>query len=222
MIQACLKYFTSHEDKANRSFCYAIKGNHTLTPGSVYYMGVYKYITSRMVQGVEKKSETLYPFVFDVKKQDMETNQEVIDQLFSMSQVGGMEYNPSEAEYNNQLVDEMRLLFTESSSLERKTRLGELQRQAESDRLHSETQTTEFYNIRINAVKKRLKEREDILEFFTHDSPERQNLERLIKMDRGLLESHKRDLQERLDIINENRKIVVECEPSSIALIRVR
>ena len=222
MIQACLKYFTSHEDKANRSFCYAIKGNHTLTPGSVYYMGVYKYITSRMVQGVEKKSETLYPFVFDVKKQDMETNQEVIDQLFSMSQVGGMEYNPSKAEYNNQLVDEMRLLFTESSSLERKARLGELQRQAESDRLHSETQTTEFYNIRINAVKKRLKEREDILEFFTHDSPERQNLERLIKMDRGLLESHKRDLQEKLDVINESRNIVVECEPSSIALIRVR
>ena len=97
-----------------------------------------------------------------------------------------------------------------------------MQRQAESDRLHSEIQTTEFYNIRINAVKKRLKEREDILEFLFHDSPERQNLERLVKMDRGLLESHKRELQERLDIINENKKIVVECEPSSIALIRVR
>ena len=222
MIQACLKYFTSHEDKANRSFCYAIKGNHTLISGSIFYMGVYKYITSRMVQGVEKKSETLYPFVFDLKKQEMESNQDVIDQLFSLSQIGGMEYNPSENEYNSQIVDEMRLLFTESSSFERKSRLSELQRQAESDRLHSEIQTTEFYNIRINAVKKRLKEREDILEYFTHDSPERQNLERLIKMDRGLLESHRRELQEKLDIINESKKIVVECEPSSIALIKVR
>lgn len=222
VIQACLKYFTTHEDESNRSFCYAINGNHTLASGSVYYMGIYKYITSRMVQGVEKKSETLHPFVFDVKKQELETNQNVIDQLFSMSQVGGMEYNPSETEYNAQLVDEMRLLFTESSSLERKTRLRELQRQAESDRLHSEIQTTEFYNIRINAVKKRLKEREGLLEFFTNETSERQNLERLIKMDRGLLESHIRDLQERLDVINENRKIVVECNPSSIALIRVR
>lgn len=222
VIQACLKYFTTHEDESNRSFCYAINGNHTLASGSVYYMGIYNYITSRMVQGVEKKSETLHPFVFDVKKQELETNQNVIDQLFSMSQVGGMEYNPSETEYNAQLVDEMRLLFTESSSLERKTRLRELQRQAESDRLHSEIQTTEFYNIRINAVKKRLKEREGLLEFFTNETSERQNLERLIKMDRGLLESHIRDLQERLDVINENRKIVVECNPSSIALIRVR
>jgi len=222
VIQACLKYFATHEDESNRSFCYAINGNHTLVSGSVYYMGIYKYITSRMVQGVEKKSETLYPFVFDVKKQEMETNQDVIDQLFSLSQVGGMEYNPSETEYDTQIVDEMRLLFTESSSLERKKRLRELERQAESDRLHSELQTTEFYNIRINAVKKRLKEREGFLELFTYDSPERQNYERLIKMDRGLLESHIRDLQERLDIINENRKIVVECNPSSIALIKVK
>lgn len=222
VIQACLKYFATHEDESNRSFCYAINGNHTLMSGSVYYMGIYKYITSRMVQGVEKKSETLYPFVFNVNKREMETNQDVIDQLFSLSQVGGMEYNPSESEYNTQLVDEMRLLFTESSSFERKTRLRELERQAESDRLHSELQTTEFYNIRINAIKSRLREREGMLELFTRDSPERQNYERLIKMDRGLLESHIRDLQERLDVINENRKIVVDCEPSSIALIKVR
>ena len=114
----------------------------------------------------------------------------------------------------------MKLSFVEASTLERNTRKEELKRQAESERIHNEAQTKEFYNIRIENVRKRIKNREDIIELLPLDNPERQSIERLVKMDKGLLEIHQRELQEKLDIINADANISVDCERLSVALIK--
>ncbi len=221
IIQACLKYFTTHQDETNKTFCYALDSDDVLSSGKFYYLGIYQFVTSRAFHGVQKKSENLLPFVFDIENRQLVTDETIVNRLYSISQVSGKEYNPAESLFTNDLVNDMKLSFVEASTNERNARKGELVRQSESERLHNETQTKEYYSIRLDNLRKRIKDREDIVEFFSLDSPERQNLERLIKMDKGLLDSHIKELQEKLDIINADPNISVDCEPLSIALIKI-
>ena len=62
---------------------------------------------------------------------------------------------------------------------------------------------------------------EDILEFIEVGSAEYQSHERVIKMNRGLLESHKKALEEKLSMINRDSEINVDCIPVSISLIKI-
>jgi len=221
VIQACLKYFSTHQDDSKKSFCYALNSDDVLTAGKYYYLGIYQFITSRAFQGVQKKSESLLPFVFDIKERQVVSDEIIVNRLFSVSQISGKEFNPDESLYASDIVNDMKLSFVEASTQERNARKGELTRQAESERLHDEIQTKEFYSIRINNETRRIKDREDVLEFMSFDSPERKILERDIKRDRGLLDTHIKELQEKLDIINADAAISVDCEPLSIALIKI-
>ena len=221
IIQACLKYFTAHQDDSNKSFCYAVESDGVLCKDKYYYMGIYQFVTSRSFQGVQKKSETLQPFVFDIETRQLVSDDTIINSLFGISQVSGKEYNPSESLYSPEVVNDMKLSFVEASTQERNNRKEELTRQAESERLHNAAQTKEFYSIRIENEKRRLKEKEGMLEFYPLDIPERKLFERDIKRDRGLLESHIRELQEKLDVINADANISVDCEPLSVALIKI-
>lgn len=221
IIQACLKYFSTHQDDTNKTFCYSLNSDDVLKAGTFYYLGIYQYVTSRAFQGVQKKSETLQPFVFDIEKCHLVTDENIVNRLFSLSQISGKEYNPAESLYTPDVISEMKLSFVEASTKERNTRKGELVRQAESERLHNEIQTKEYYSIRIENERRRLKDKEDTVEFLPIDSQERRILERDIKRDRGLMDSHIKELQEKLDIINEDANISVDCEPLSIALIKI-
>ena len=65
IICACLNYFIQKEDKSKTSFSYAIRNDEAIPAGSVYYLAVYKLSTSRMIQGIRKSTDTLFPVVFD-------------------------------------------------------------------------------------------------------------------------------------------------------------
>jgi hypothetical protein len=66
-----------------------------------------------------------------------------------------------------------------------------------------------------------IKNWEDILEFLEVGSAEYQSQERVIKMNRGLLESNKKALEEKLSMINRDSEINVDCIPVSISLIKI-
>ena len=184
-------------------------------------MGIYQFVTSRAFQGVQKKNETLQPYVFDIENRQLVTDETIVNSIFAISQISGKEFNPSEALYTSDIVSDMKLSFVEASTQDRNTRKGELKRQAESERIHNEAQTREFYSIGIENIRRRIKNREDIIEFLSTDSPERQSLERLVKMDKGLLVRNEKELQEKLDAINNDTNIEVDCEPLSVALIKI-
>ena len=184
-------------------------------------MCVYNYVTTQRVHGVMKKSEALVPFVFNMGNLQMEVDEAVINRLYGASQVNGIEYNPPSSLYADSIVNEMRVAFLEASTNERRKQLDELQRHAESERLHDELQTKEYFNVRLENLRQRIKEREEILNNFMTDDVERQNIERVLKMDKGLLESRLRELQDKIDVINEDNQISVDCEPQSLVLIYI-
>ena len=221
IIQACLKYSLTHEDKAKTSFCYSLKADDVLKSGAAYYMSTFQFTTSRMVQGVLKHSETMLPFVFNITNREIEHNQTVIDRLFSVSQSQGYEYNPSADLYDTELIADMRYDFAAEVKAERTNRQEELRRQAESERIHSEAQTKEYYRSRMDIIKARIKEREDILEFVFNDEKQRRSLENIIRLDKGQMERLKKELDDRLAIINEDPQINVNEQLMTLNLIRI-
>ena len=221
IIQACLKYSLTHEDKAKTSFCYSLKSDDVLKSGAAYYMSTFQFTTSRMVQGVLKHSETMLPFVFNITNREIEHNQAVIDRLFSVSQSQGYEYNPSADLFDSELIADMRYDFAAEVKAERTSRQEELRRQAESERIHSEAQTKEYYRSRMDIIKARIKEREDILEFVFNDDKQRRSLENIIRLDKGQMERLKKELDDRLAIINEDAQINVNEQLMTLNLIRI-
>ena len=188
---------------------------------SFYYMCIYKFSTKRMVQGVKKNIDNFVPFVYDIKKEKMIEDENIVNRLFSVCQIEGKELNPEESWYKTEIIDKMRYLFREASSKERRKRLDELQSQAESQRIHDEMQTIEYYNVSIQKLQDQISEREWIIESLPRESQERKNLEKTLPMNKGKLESLKNDLEQKLKMINENTNIGIEVDPSSIALIKI-
>ena len=221
IVQACLKYSLTHEDTSKTSFCYSLKADDVLTAGSVYYMSTFQFTTSRMVQGVMKHSETMRPFVFNIAKREIETDQTVIDHLFGVSQSQGYEYNPSSELFDADLIADIRYDFTAEVKQERNNRQEELRRQAESERIHSEAQTKEYYRSRIDIIKHRIKEREDMLEFIYNDDKQRRSFENVIRLDKYQLDRLNKEMDERLSIINEDPQITVDEKLMSLNLIRI-
>ena len=221
IIQACLKYFLNNEDKAKTSFCYSLKSDDILKAGSAYYLGMFQFTTTRMVQGVQKHSESMQPLVFDIANREIVYSQAIIDRLYSVSQSQGYEYNPSSDLFDADLIADLRLDFTAEVKAERNNRQDELRRQAESERIHSEAQTKEYYRSRMDIIKTRIREREGILEFLFNDDKERRRLENIIRLDKGLLERLTKEMDERLAIINEDAQINVDEQLMSLNLIRI-
>ena len=221
IIQSCLKYFSSHKDDNVKSFCFSLKSDDILKADSFYYMCIYKFSTKRMVQGVEKNSDNFVPFVYDIKQEKMIEDENIINRLFSVCQIEGKELNPEESWYKTEIIDKMRYLFREASSKERRKRLDELQSQAESQRIHDEMQTIEYYNVSIQKLQDQIREREWIIESLPRESQERKNLEKTIPMNKGKLESLKNGLEQKLKMINENVNIDIDRVESSIALIKI-
>ena len=221
IIQACLKYFMNNEDKAKTSFCYSLKSDDILMAGSAYYLGMFQLTITRMVQGVLKHSESMQPFVFDIANRKIVHSQAVIDRLYSVSQTQGYEYNPSSDFFDAELIADLRLDFTAEVKEERSNRQNELRRQAESERIHSEAQTKEYYRSRMDIIKARIRERESILEFVFNDDKERRRIENIIRLDKGQLERLTKEMDERLAIINEDAQINVDEQLMSLNLIRI-
>ena len=184
-------------------------------------MSTFQFTTSRMVQGVLKHSETMLPFVFNISTREMEHNQAVIDRLFSVSQSQGYEYNPSADLFDAEMIADMRYDFTAEVKAERTNRQEELRRQAESERIHSEAQTKEYYRSRMDIIKARIKEREDLLEFVFNDDKRRRSLENIIRLDKGQMDRLKKELDDRLAIINEDAQINVNEQLMTLNLIRI-
>lgn len=221
VIQACLKYFTSHEDESKTSFCYSIKSDGILKSGKTYYMGLCQFVTTRKVQGVMKNSENYLPVVFDVEAREIVHEQDTINRIFSISQTSGYEYNPSKDLYDEDLIADLRSDFTAEITEKRNSRQGELRRQAESERIHNEAQTKEYYYSRMANDKKRVEDLEFELCQNYLDDNSRKSIENNLRLAKGRLSVLQREMEDRLSMINEDGKISINDRLMMLNLIKV-
>lgn len=229
IIQACLNYFIKKDDENKKSFCYAIQDTDNQFDSKVYYLAIYQLSTHRIVQGVEKKTETLLPLLFDVSKDRIVDDQATVDALFSKSQNLGIEHNASNDDIKRDIVANMKSDFAEAISKEIKEKVSELQKQAESDRFRTEQQTLEYYKTRIANYRKSIEAREkelDDLQYYTFDKPEtrekkRRGLEGAIRLFNANIAQLENDRQSHLEMINRDPEIGIEKDIISINLINI-
>ena len=222
IIQASLNYFVKKDDKAKTSFCYALKDEKGICTTNLYYMAIYQMSMHRIVQGVEKRSETLLPLLYNVADRSLVNDKEVVDGLFSKSQVCGIEHNASNSDIDRDMIQDMRYDFAEYISNEIDKKVRELKNQAESERFRNEQQTIEYYNSRIENYNRNIDEWEQILEYTSYDNgKERRRWEGAIRLAKANISQLEHDMEEHLNQINRDPQIGIESEIISINLINI-
>ncbi len=174
-----------------------------------------------MVQGIEKTYETLIPLLFDVHNDRQETDQEVVDHVYSCSQVAGIEHNPQNPDIDKEMLQDIRYDFAATLSERKKEKIAELKREADSERIHNENQTKEYYRSRIVNLEKSIEEWRDNIMWSFNDDKERRRWENAIRLGNANINRLKKEEQERLDIIQTDPQISVDDEILSLNLIYV-
>ena len=222
IIYACLNYFIATEDKNKTTFSYSVEHNELLESGNTFFLGVYKLSTSRMVQGVKKISETLFPVAYDANLRAMTEDQRIVDSLFGLSQTDGEEHNPSNDYCDKELVQDLRYSFIDAVHEAKEARFQELTRQAESERKRNEQQTREYYQSLIANREKQIDEWELSLQYSFLDDKEKRNIEGAIRLGKANIDKYRKDLEQRLSIINSDPGITINEELISINLVTVQ
>lgn len=223
MIQACLNYFKQHDDQNKTSFSYSLRADELLHEGEVYYMGLYQLTTNRMVQGVKKTAGDLLPVLYNISKDELVEDQDIIDRIFRRSQIEGYERNVSNKDVQVELIENMKSDFTFAVSEEKKRRIEESSRQIESDRQRNIQQTMEYYKSRIENHKNNITNWENELQwnFDYLDEKEIRNKQgaiRLAKANIGILEKER---DERIELINQDTPPTIEDKILSINLVTI-
>lgn len=222
IMQASLNYFIKNDDKSKTSFCYALKDEKGVCTTNLYYMAIYQMSMHRIVQGVEKHSETLLPLLFSVADRSIVADKDIADGLFSKSQVSGIEHNASNGDIDRDMIQEMRYDFAEYISSEIEKRVRELKNQAESERFRNEQQTIEYYKSRIENHERNIDEWEQILEYTSYENTkERRRWEGAIRLSKANISQLEHDMEEHLNQINSDPQIGIESEIISINLINI-
>lgn len=221
LIQSCLRYNLQDDDKNKTSFCFALNHDNVLRKGCVYYLATYQVNVHRMVQGIEKTYETLIPLLYDAHNDRLETDQELVDHIYSCSQVAGIEHNPQNADIDKEMLQDIRYDFAETLSERKKERIAELKREADSERIHNEYQTKEYYRSRIANIEKNIEEWSDNIILSFNDDKERRRWENAIRLGNANINRLKKEEQERLDIIQTDPRISVDDEILTLNLIYI-
>lgn len=221
MIQACLNYFSKNEDNSNTTFSYALDADEVLQRGNRYYMGLYQLTLRRSVQGVKKETAELVPVLFNMHTGAVEANTEIVDHVFRRSQTEGKECNATNESIDSSIIDNMNYDFTEYISTEKKMRLEEEKRQAESDRLRNEQQTTEYYKSRIKNHLNNIEQWEYEVANILMDDKDIRNKTGAIRLAKSQVAKLQKERDERLLFINQDNQLAIEDKLLSLNLISI-
>lgn len=225
LIQSCLDYNLCDDDRTKTSFCFALSHDNMLHQGEVYYLATYRVSVHRMVQGFEKNFEknfeTLVPLLFNVGRKEVETEQELVDYVYSRSQVAGLEHNPQNADLDSRMLEDIRYEFAGQISQRKKNRLAELKIESETERLHNVAQTKEYYRLRIANIRRNIEEWRDNLLMNWSSDKERSNWENAIRINEALIGRLEKEQQQRIDILQQDPQITIDAQILSLNLIYV-
>ena len=223
MIQACLNYFKQNDDQNKTSFSYSLRSDELLHEGEVYYMGLYQLTTSRMVQGVKKTAGDLLPVVYNIAKDELVEDQEIIDRIYRRSQIEGAERNASNSDVQSEIIENMKSDFTFAVSEEKKRRIEESTRQIESDRQRNIQQTLEYYKSRIENHKNNISDWEDELQwnFDYLDDKEIRSKQGAIRLAKANISMLEKERDERIDLIKQDTTPTIDDKILSINLVTI-
>lgn len=221
IIQACLNYCHRSEDSNKTTFCYSLSNDNLLHKDSIYYLIIYQIEVTRKVQGVPKHSETLLPLLYNVKEKNIVHDEDLIDRIFSRSQVEGREHNAANADVESEMIQDMRYDFAEEIHDKTAEQLAEIKMQVDSDRQRNEKQTIEYYNTLINNQHEYIHAWESEMNLNKFDEKRVKELQGVIRLAHSRIQQLEKDRDDRLALLQESSLIDINEKILSLSLIYI-
>lgn len=223
IIVATLQYYSTKNTESNTTFNYGLNADDMLKTGDSYFLAVYRMTNSYRLLGAEKKMETLYPLVYDIKANEFITNRQITDRIFSRSQTEGFVQNKDLSGVTEELIEDMRDDFLFAISEEKEMRSQSQLEQILNDQKRESEQSEQYYNVRVTRIKERVAGyKADLLWAEQRvDDADIKRLKGLVARAEGELRAMENKRDEDLQRINEDPKLSIKEKLVSLSLINV-
>ena len=222
IIQACHQYYLSQEDKSSTSFCYALTEDEQLEKDKLYYLIIYKVRVANKVHGVPKFTETLLPILYDINNRKVVKDEDLVEHIFSRSQIDGKECNALNEGMNMELIQDMRFDFTEAVDNIIDKRKNELLLQIVGDNQRTVHQTKDYYRCRIDNLQQNINAWKVEVEWLMASDEKRANqMLRLIHMTEENIRRLESERDTRLEQLEESTLIDISKSIVSLNLVNI-
>lgn len=219
LIQACMRFFAQHADDACTTYSYALSADELLQSGDRFCLGLYEVVTTRNVHGVQKSTSELMPALFNLQSDTIENRKEIVEHIYSCSQVCGVECDAAAIDAAS--ADVMCVDFAEYVDSEIKAKKAEEYRRKESDRSRSALQTTQYYDSNIAYAEQELEKYTNLCDDMKFSESHRRGYALQKRLWERVIEKYKQECDERLSIINAESPVLVNARLLSLSIITI-
>ena len=226
IIRSGVKLFEEKRDKSQCTFFFKL--NSDKLPSAIkkdkYMLAIYKISVSRNVFDKQMTTDSLYPILFDIDKNEIITDHELAEKFMGRAQVDGS-YAPLEENFklDTEMIDDLRYDLKEVIDAYVAEHRTELQNRIDNNKKLRYQQTIQYYESREKSLNTSIRNQEFFREtaITRDDDVAQRNAENAIR----LMNANLRDLQKRkemdLERINRDVQLKVTEEIKSLNLVQV-
>lgn len=227
IIQAALIYFAKQRNENEKTFRFDVKKEDLgveINKG-FYFLSIYQIETSKVIFGTKKITNTLHPFLYDVKECKIIDNPELTSKFYGKAQVkGSYQRNDEFEDIDSDVITNMQFDLAEAVDDFRTQYTDELKLQADNSTLMITQQTQAYYKYRIDSMKVFIKNAEDRLDIARtiNNEKEIRNAEGALRLHFSNLRNLEREMEDEIERVSKDHELEVRTNLLSINYINVK
>ena len=227
IIQAALIYFAKQRNENEKTFRFDVKKEDLgveINKG-LYFLSIYQIETSKVIFGTKKITNTLHPFLYDVKECRIIDNPELTSKFYGKAQIkGSYQRNDEFEEIDSDVITNMQFDLAEAVDDFRTQYTDELKLQADNSTLMITQQTQAYYKYRIDSMKVFIKNAEDRLDIARaiNNEKEIRNAEGALRLHFSNLRNLEREMEDEIERVSKDHELEVRTNLLSINYINVK
>jgi len=224
IIQAALNYFKSDINHNDKTFLFDVP--RTLVPEQLtsdsYFLAIYSIGTSYVVQGAKKDTTIQYPILYDWRKDEIITNEEVVMKVMGQSQVYGQYHSLSEIpNYAEKDIQNLKYALLEKISYFVQQKKEDLEINLRSQQNVKLMQLEKFHTYQEMArLEEQLRRAKQALEY-SWSEEEKKNAERTIKATETRMQNAEQEYQDKRFELQRDFELNISSTLISINLINL-
>jgi len=226
IIRAAVKAFAATEDKDLNTFFFQMP-LESLPAGlqrGRYMLAIYKISVSRLLYGNTVTSDSLYPILYDIERNQIIDNHDIAEKFMGCAQVNGS-YAPLEdnMRLDSEQVEDLRYDFKDCINLYVNAHRKDLQDRSENARKMNMRTSVEYYDARIKSLEASLRNQEEQREFAIDidDQKAIRQAEGAIRLMKANIKEMYNKKEAELERINHDDQLSVIESISSINLVNI-
>lgn len=227
IIQAALIYFTKQGKENETTFKLDViqEDLGVNIKKGLYFLSIYQIETSKVIFGTKKITNTLHPFLYDVKEERIIDDAELTARFYGKVQTKGKyQRNDEFVKVDEIIINDMQIALAEAVDDYRTNYTNELKLQADNSALMIKQQMQAYYKYRIDSMKCFIKNAEDRLENaqIIKDDKEIRNAEGALRLHTSNLRNLEREMEDELERVTKDHELKVRTKLISTNYINVK